>query len=155
MQPATESQASTVQGLLSLQLSVDAPGWQTPPPQTSPTVQALPSLHAAVLLTLKQLPVWESQASVVHGLLSEQDLADPAQTPLEHLSLMVQGFPSSQELLLKTKPQPLAALHTGVVQGFESSGQVIAEPVHTPLLQASPVVQTLLSLQVVPLVTLA
>jgi hypothetical protein len=41
-------QLSVVQTLLSLQ-TTGVPGLQTPPPQTSPAVQALPSSHALVL----------------------------------------------------------------------------------------------------------
>jgi hypothetical protein len=37
-----------VQGLLSSQLT-GVPGWQLPPAQTSPVVQALPSLQGAAL----------------------------------------------------------------------------------------------------------
>jgi hypothetical protein len=41
-------QESVVQGLLSLQVN-GAPGWQVPPPQVSPAVQALPSSHGLML----------------------------------------------------------------------------------------------------------
>jgi hypothetical protein len=48
-QPEAGSHESSVQTLPSLQTTA-APGLQTPPPQVSPEVQALPSLHAEVLL---------------------------------------------------------------------------------------------------------
>jgi hypothetical protein len=48
-QPVAGLQLSVVQTLLSLQ-TTGVPGLQTPPPQTSPAVQALPSSHALVLL---------------------------------------------------------------------------------------------------------
>jgi hypothetical protein len=41
-------QVSVVQGLLSLQTTV-VPGWQVPPLQASPVVQASPSLQGFVL----------------------------------------------------------------------------------------------------------
>jgi hypothetical protein len=48
--PVCGSQLSSVHTLLSLQ-TVGVPGWHEPPPQTSPEVHALPSSHAAALLT--------------------------------------------------------------------------------------------------------
>jgi hypothetical protein len=47
--PVAGAQESVVQTLLSLQSSVPTPAWQLPPEQTSPVVQAFPSLHAAAL----------------------------------------------------------------------------------------------------------
>ena len=47
--PVDGSQLSSVQGLLSSQLNTPVPGWQVPPAQTSPVVQAFPSLHGFVL----------------------------------------------------------------------------------------------------------
>jgi hypothetical protein len=47
-QPVEGSQLSVVHGFLSLHTTA-APEWQIPPPQTSPAVQAFPSLHASVL----------------------------------------------------------------------------------------------------------
>jgi hypothetical protein len=41
-------QLSVVHTLLSLH-TTGVPGWQVPPPQTSPEVHALPSSHAFVL----------------------------------------------------------------------------------------------------------
>ena len=49
-QPVAGLQVSVVQALLSSQ-TTGAPGTQAPPPQMSPVVQALPSLHATVLFT--------------------------------------------------------------------------------------------------------
>ena len=87
----------------------------------------------------------------MHTLLSLQLFGVPGrQAPAEHASLSVQGFPSSQAAVLLTKPQPVVAEQNGDVQGLLSSGQVTAEPTHTPLLQTSPVVQNELSLHVVP-----
>ena len=77
MQPEDGSQVSVVQTLLSLQIT-GPPGLQRPPPQVSPVVQAFPSLHGAVLFVWTQ-PVAGSQLSSVHGLLSLQSTAEPAQ----------------------------------------------------------------------------
>ena len=49
-QPDAGLQESVVHGLLSLQFGAPAPGWHVPFAQTSPNVQAFPSLHAFVLL---------------------------------------------------------------------------------------------------------
>ena len=63
-QPVTGLQLSVVQTLLSLQ-TVAAPGLHVPPPQVSPVVQALPSLHALTVLVKTQAPVAGLQLSVV------------------------------------------------------------------------------------------
>jgi hypothetical protein len=70
-QPVAGSQLSAVHALLSSQSSVPAPGWQLPPPQVSPVVQASPSSHGAVLSVCAQ-PLAGAHVSVVHGLLSLQ-----------------------------------------------------------------------------------
>ena len=66
--PVAGLHESLVQGLPSLQ-AVAAPGWQLPPPQTSPVVHALPSLQGAVLFVWEQ-PVTALHRSLVHGLES-------------------------------------------------------------------------------------
>ena len=76
MQPVAGLQLSVVHTLLSLHI-VAAPETHTPPPQTSPVVQALPSLHALELLAKTQAPVAGLQLSVVHTLLSLQTTAPP------------------------------------------------------------------------------
>src|SRR6185436_10345955 len=103
--------------LLSLQ-TVAVPGWQTPPAQVSPVVQALPSLHGAVLF-VNTHPVDGLQLSVVHTLLSPQTIGAPAwHVPPPHVSPVVQAFPSlhGAVLLLKTQaPVPglqLSLVHT-------------------------------------------
>jgi len=77
-----------------------APGTHTPPEQTSPTVQALPSLHGAVLLVWVQ-PKAGLQASFVHTLPSSQlGGAPPTHTPPAQVSLVVQALPSLQTVVL-------------------------------------------------------
>jgi glyoxylate utilization-related uncharacterized protein len=66
--PVAGAQVSSVHGLLSLHTSA-APPTQTPAEQVSLVVQALPSLHGAVLL-VKTHPVAGLQASSVHTLKS-------------------------------------------------------------------------------------
>lgn len=91
--------------------------------------------------------------SVVHELLSLQVTAvPPLHDPALQVSPIVQALPSLHAVPLAAgaKTQPVAALHESAVHELLSL-HVIAAPVHVPALQASPVVQALLSLQVVPL----
>src|SRR5262245_53828694 len=64
-QPVAGLQVSSVQALPSLQ-TTGAPARHAPPPQTSPVVQALPSLQGEVLSTWTQ-PVDATQESLVQG----------------------------------------------------------------------------------------
>src|SRR5207247_5472767 len=82
------------QGLLSLQVA-GAPAAQVPAEQTAPTVQALPSLHGAVLFTCAQ-PVTGSQASVVQTLPSSQLTGECVQPVTELHPSTVHALPSSQ-----------------------------------------------------------
>lgn len=91
-----------MQGLLSLQLTA-VPGWQLPPEQVSPVVQAFPSLHGAALFVKTHTPVAGLHVSVVHTLLSLQTTAAPGwQLPPEHVSPVVQAFPSLHAVPLGT-----------------------------------------------------
>src|SRR2546422_714246 len=65
--PVAGLHVSSVQTLLSSTTRAPAPGWQLPPPQVSPVVQALPSLHGAVLLVWTA-PVAGLHVSSVHTL---------------------------------------------------------------------------------------
>ena len=67
VQPVAMSQASSVQGLPSSQLT-PLPALHVPSAQTSPTVQTLPSSHGAVLFLWTQPPL-ASHASVVQTRL--------------------------------------------------------------------------------------
>lgn len=69
-QPVAGLHVSSVQMFASSQLA-GPPAWQLPPPHTSPTVQALPSLQAAVLFVWTQ-PLRGLHVSSVHGLWSSQ-----------------------------------------------------------------------------------
>jgi hypothetical protein len=142
VQPVEGLQASSVQGLLSLQL-VAEPGTQAPPEQTSPVVQALPSLHGSVLFVCVQ-PVAELQASVVQGLLSLQlGAGPPTHVPPEQVSFVVQASPSSQGSVLFVWLQPVTGLHVSVVQGLPSSQLTGVPPPHVPPEQMLSVVHAL------------
>ena len=94
-----------MQTLPSLQL-VGPPGAQLPPLQVSPVVQALPSLHGAVLFTCWQ-PVSPSQLSSVQPFPSSQLIVDPlTQVPPLQVSPVVQTLPSSQGAVLLVCWQP-------------------------------------------------
>ena len=89
---------SSVHTLPSKQLTVVPP--QTPFEQTSPLVQALPSLQATALLVCVQ-PVAGTQPSVVQMLPSSQlGGGPPVQAPPEQTSPVVHALPSLQALLL-------------------------------------------------------
>src|SRR5438128_4261219 len=76
VQPVDALQASSVQGLPSVQFRGVAP-WQLPPEQSSAPLHAFPSLHELVLLVCAQ-PDAAMQASFVHEFWSLQSGAMPA-----------------------------------------------------------------------------
>jgi hypothetical protein len=94
-QPKIGLHVSVVQESLSSQFG-GGPGMQFPLEQTSPAVQALPSLQGTVLLTCVQSPVAGLQLSVVQALLSSQFLAVPAHVLFEQTSFTVQALLSLQ-----------------------------------------------------------
>ena len=147
VQPATGSQASVVQTLPSSQSTVGTTTLplQTPAPQTSPVVQALPSLHAR-LLTANTQPVPGLQLSVVHKLLSLQVIPVPAHALAAQMSPLVQALPSSQIAVLAVFRQPVAELHESVVHGFASLQFSVPVELHRPPEHVSPVVHALPSL---------
>jgi sorbitol-specific phosphotransferase system component IIA len=113
-QPVLGLHVSVVHKLLSLHTTA-APGWQLPPPQVSPAVQALPSSHAMVLF-VKTQPVLGLHVSVVHRLLSLHTTAAPGwQLPPPQVSPAVQALPSSQAVVLFVKTQPDPGSHESVV----------------------------------------
>jgi hypothetical protein len=112
------------------------------------SVQALPSLHAAVLFTCMHTPL--TQMSFVQMLLSLHGMSVPRHTPLTHTSFTVHGSPSSHTELLNMNVHPTAATHVAVVQTSLSSGHCTGVPMHTPFTQVSLIVQALLSLHAAP-----
>ncbi len=156
--PVAKLQLSLVHGLPSLQLTT-APYRQLPPPQWSPVVQALPSLHGALLGVCAQ-PLALTQESSVHGLLSSQFSAPlPTQTPAKHASLGVHRLPSEQPAPLRIAPLcvqlPSPGLQLSAVQGLPSSQLTSAVGTHWPPVQWSPAVQPLPSVQVAVLASCA
>jgi hypothetical protein len=144
--PVASVQVSVVQGLLSLQIR-PTPGWQVPPPQVSPVVQALPSSQASVLF-VKTQPVAGLHVSVVQMLASSQTTGVPAvQVPPPQVSSVVQAFPSSHASVLFVKTQPTTGLQLSVVQALASSQTTGLPALQVPPPQVSPVVQEFPSLQ--------
>jgi len=89
-----------------------------------------------------------SQLSLVHGLVSSQLTALPGwQAPLLQVSPTVQTLPSLQGAVLLADLQPPWASQVSVVQGLLSLQALGPLGVQTPALQASPMVQALLSEQ--------
>lgn len=149
--PVTASQPSVVH---------TRPSWQIlplplhlPPTHFSPVVHGLPSSQIAPsgAGACAQVPV-PSQLSVVHGSLSSQPLTGPPHLPAVHASGLVHATPSLHGLpsaALLAVQLPLVLSQASVVHGLLSL-QTLAVPPHTPLVQASPLVQALLSSQTVP-----
>ena len=82
----------------------------------SAVVQALPSLHDAVLFVLTQ-PVAGLHESFVQTLPSLQlGAGPPTQRPPAHVSVVVQALPSLQDAVLFVLTQPVAGLHESSVQ---------------------------------------
>src|SRR2546428_410187 len=145
-QPLTALQASSVQTLLSSQLS-GVPGLQVPPPHTSWPLQAVLSSQEAVLFVWKQ-PVCALQASSVQTLPSLQSSgAPPTQAPALQVSPVVQALPSSQEAVLFVKTHPVAGAQLSSVQTFWSLQTSAGPPWQVPPPQVSFVEQALPSLQ--------
>src|SRR6185295_4820834 len=91
--PVPGSHASVVQEFPSSQLT-GAPPLHCPSLQTSPVVQAFPSLHDALLFTWTQ-PAAAAHESSVHGFPSSHETVWPTHWPSPlHLSPVVQSFPS-------------------------------------------------------------
>jgi hypothetical protein len=93
-------------------------------------------------------PVAGSQESVVQELPSPHSSVDPLlQAPAEHVSPVVQAFPSSHAFVFAACAQPFAGSQESVVHPLLSSQFVAEPPAHAPLAQVSPVVQALPSSQ--------
>src|SRR5207237_107180 len=101
--PATGSQVSVVQGLLSLQLrgepAVAPRGWHVSTPlHASPSLHAVPFGSAAC-----RQPASGSHVSAVHGLLSLQLRAAPAvHIPDRHVSAPLHTLPSLHDVPFAT-----------------------------------------------------
>src|SRR6266849_2108169 len=145
-QPVAGLHESSVQTLLSLQLGAGPPT-HVPPAQVSFVVQAFPSSQEAVLLVCVH-PLAGLQLSSVQTLLSLQlGAGPPTHVPPEHVSLVVQAFPSLQEAVLLVCTQPVAGLQLSSVQTLLSLQLGAGPPTQAPPLQVSLVVQAFPSLQ--------
>jgi len=145
-QPPDGLQLSSVQTLPSSQLG-GAPPTQAPPLHVSLVVQALPSLHGALLLVWTQ-PVAGSQPSSVQPLPSLQfGAGPPMQRPPLQASLVVQALPSLHGSVLLPWTQPVVGLQLSSVQRLSSSQFGAGPPTQLPWLQVSLVVQALPSVQ--------
>jgi hypothetical protein len=110
--PVVGSHPSSVQILLSLQ-TTGVSGWQEPPAQASPVVQALLSLQGAVLLVYWQ-PIPAVQTSSVQMLVSLQRvlLGVPLHEKPEQVSFWVQAIwslqvsPLQSESVQSVSPSP-------------------------------------------------
>jgi len=153
-QPATGSQLSAVQTLLSLQLSA-VPGVHTPLWQVSLPLQVLPSPHAVPLATAEfRQPVTGLQVSVVQTLPSLQLSAVPVvHTPAWQVSSPLHTLPSVHDEPFGTGAfwQPAMGSQVSVVQTFASLQLRGVPVVHTPAWQVSLPLHTLPSAQGEPL----
>ena len=96
MQPEAGSQESSVQGLLSLQVSA-VPAWHVPPEHVSEPLQAFPSSQELVSSLVYTQPETGSHESSVQGLPSSQVSEAPlTHEPAEHVSNPLHTFPSPQ-----------------------------------------------------------
>ncbi len=144
--PDLGSQVSVVQGFPSSH-ALGPLGVQMPLLQASPTVQPLLSSQTAVLLVLVH-PVLLLQLSSVQGFPSSQMMAKPpTQLPAAQTSPLVHTEPSSQGAPLFVNTQPLMESQLSVVQTWPSSQGNALPGTQALAAQASPTVQTLLSVQ--------
>lgn len=117
--PDAGSQTSSVHGFPSSQLFA-VPGAHAPLEHRSPNVHALPSEQGAEFGEKTHAPEFESQASSVQTLPSEQLFRGPGlHVPPEHSSPIVQASPSEQVALLGiTTHAPVAGSQASSVQEF-------------------------------------
>ena len=135
-QPLPGLQLSSVHRLPSSHVWA-APDVQAPPAHTSPTVQALPSVHGATLFRFTQ-PATLSHASSVHRLPSPHALAVPGtHWPPAQLSPTVHALLSVQTTVFTVKLQPLSLPHVSSVHGLLSLQTMALPPVHALLAHTS------------------
>jgi hypothetical protein len=132
----SSSQASIVQGLLSLQSRPET-ATHAPCTQRSPTLQALPSSQAPPSFVGRCLqPLWGLHESAVQGFLSSQLTGESLlQRPPWQWSPCVQTLLSSQgtpSLTLVSVMHPSIGTHDSTVQGLPSSQLSGPEPMHWP-----------------------
>ena len=148
-QPSFGWQLSIVQLFPSSQ-GCSSPAKHNPSSHLPSPVQASPSSQTPSLGTFKQ-PSLGSQESVVHGLLSSQEMAEALQAPSAHVPASKHALPNVQAVpdVLKIFLHPDCGSQESTVQSFLSS-QVETSTSHTPAAQKPVSVQGSLSSQVVP-----
>jgi hypothetical protein len=150
LQPVAGSHEFLVHSLVSEQ-SITGPAVHRPFWQVSFSVHLLLSVHGVLFATFEWLHncVVGSHVSVVQGLLSSQLRPMPPHLPAVQWSPVVHMLPSSHMALsgLFGFWQPIARSQLSVVQSLLSLQLVIGPGRQVPLWQASPWVQTSLSVQ--------
>jgi len=140
----TGSHESSVHGLPSLQLNGDRPT-HLPPAHLSTVVHLLASSQGLLFVACRH-PVAGSQLSLVHRLPSSQLGGElPMQNPPEHLSTVVQAFPSLQAAWLFLCMHPATGSHQSSEHTLASLQFTGAMPTQLPEEHLSVAVQTLLS----------
>jgi hypothetical protein len=143
---------SSVHTFPSLQFSGGPPA-HAPPEHASFVVQALPSLHGALLLTYTQPEAGLQESSVQRLPSSQVRGGPPMHVPPEHVSPVVHTLPSLHEALLLTYTQPVAGLQESSVQTLASLQFSGGPPAQVPPEHVSVVVQALPSLHALLLLT--
>jgi hypothetical protein len=150
LHPLNGSQLFLVQGLVSEQ-STAAPAVHRPPWHDALTAHLFVFAHAVLSGAGLCAHCWvvALHVSMVQGSWSSQSLPTPTHLPFAHLSPTVQSLPSLQVSLSGRLvfTQPVLGLQLSIVQSFLSSQSSTAPGMQLPLWQASPCVQTLLSVQ--------
>ena len=144
--PEEALQVSVVHTLLSSQFGA-VPGAQAPPEQVSTPLQALLSLHEAVLAVCTQ-PVAGLHVSSVHTSLSLQlGAGPPTHFPAEQVSPVVHSLPSLQDAPLALtgfEHAPVVVSQTPTSWHWSLPGQVFGvPPAQGPPRHDSPEVQGL------------
>src|SRR5262249_30744177 len=130
-QPDAGLQVSSVQGLPSSQFG-GGPPTHVPAAQGSFVVQALPSLHGAVLFVWTQ-PLAGLQVSSVQGWRASQfGGGPPTRVPSALVSFVVQALPSLHGAVLFVWTHPDAGLQVSSVHGLPSSQFGGGPPTHVP-----------------------
>ena len=150
-QPKPGKHASSVQGLLSVQLRL-APPLHAPAKQLSPLVQSLPSVQVMPSAAATKAHSPPTHESCVHTSLSSHwpslvhgQLGVPPQLPALQLSAVVQSLPSLQLAVLgKCTQSPLFLSQLSSVQVLLSSQVLVTPPGrHLPPPHTSPLVHAL------------
>src|SRR5207249_861779 len=145
VQPVAGLQLSVVQTFPSSQFG-GGPPTHVPPLQVSFVVQALPSLHGAVLFVWVQAVPRHPPSVAQEHTSSLLAGCHPARLPPLRASFCLTASPLPYGAVFCCWVQPVAGLQLSVVQTSPSSQLGAGPPTHVPPLQVSFVVQALPSL---------